>query len=70
MIGQVRKVTRVESFSYLAMGKIGLGPCPQDDLSSPSISMVMWFRLPDRAVQTVPGLSSLVILLVMWARPP
>ena len=50
MINQVWKSTRVESPGYLEVGKtgdtniVGWDLPPQGDFSSPSISLVMWFR--------------------------
>ena len=46
--GQIQKVTRLENPRCPAMVKTGKqGPCSQEDLTSPRISLVMWFRTPD-----------------------
>ena len=61
--GWVRtEVSGVESPRYLAMGKTEVGPRPQRDLSSHSISLVMQFG-------PSPDLFSPGLLLVMWQTP-
>ena len=48
MLDQVHKVTRMQSPGCLAMGKTKKTMIsPQGDLSSPSISLVIWLRTPD-----------------------
>ena len=61
-VGQVQRVPRAESPSGLATATTGkTRTSPQGDLSSPSISLVMWFG-------PSPDLSSLGKLLVTRVR--